>query len=902
MTTRREPTTRRDETPLRLVAHRLQQVEAAVPAQNGVSSPVRETSNGRPNSRHGAAQDATSTRPALRQVVLVDRDIDSLRDIAIELRGEFDFHITISGAEALALLRAGNIDAIVVGQTLYSSTGLNVLREARRHAPHTQRILLANAAEALAVKTDDAAVTPFRVMQRPCTADKLRDVLLVDAVAAEEATSESTENAVNAAGDPIERLPHDPADFEHVILETSPEPPLRKARRPDRDGAPISEHDVRVVVYTDNAEFYRSIAVALQDRHEVQLCTQFDRIAEMTELGQCPILITDRAGTQVEFQRISIALRALHSNVVIIAAGPEYVGSALRRLLGTGALHSFLPTPISPPLVRLAVDSAKRQYLEAKEAKNPVPELKQAPEARQSLRSRYGATPKPNYMPGYMNDFGSQTDDESPLRRHAPKIAVGAAAIIGAAGWFGWQAWDSSRDAEQRQAELAPLPADVALALERADEAYAAGRYSSPTTDSATHYYSEALRLAPNNGAAQTGLERTLQRILEQAEQALIDERIDLATLAIANAREIQPDNNRLPFLESQLEKQRRQVATRRPSSSQNAAPPVRSAVRESQVEAAAPPINNERQRQQSVARWLTAARQRLLQDRLTTPQSDSAEYYFGLVERADPGNVAARDGYREIGVRLVALSRTALSRQQLTSAKQLANEALRFGVDRDTVDRLIAEADASIASGSRANLLRLVLNRTRDNRLFEPERDSARHYLAQLQQIDADSTETQQATRAMGLKLIDNADAAIAQRQVNTAAQLLNEARRLGFGGGELAAADERLRVARNPPPAPMQIPVAAAPKVIKTAAPRFPDDAKRAGVEGWVDVSFRITAAGDVEEATAVASNPPGPYASQFERAALSAIRQYKFEARPLDDRQTTQRMTVRVQFKIQ
>jgi periplasmic protein TonB len=94
---------------------------------------------------------------------------------------------------------------------------------------------------------------------------------------------------------------------------------------------------------------------------------------------------------------------------------------------------------------------------------------------------------------------------------------------------------------------------------------------------------------------------------------------------------------------------------------------------------------------------------------------------------------------------------------------------------------------------------------------------------------------------------------------------------------------------------------PLAAAPKLLKTAVPVFPSDAVQAGVEGWVDVGFRITAEGTVSEAAAVASYPSGRFAAQFEKAAIAAIRQYRFEPRPLSE-DAAQRMTVRMQFKLQ
>jgi protein TonB len=259
------------------------------------------------------------------------------------------------------------------------------------------------------------------------------------------------------------------------------------------------------------------------------------------------------------------------------------------------------------------------------------------------------------------------------------------------------------------------------------------------------------------------------------------------------------------------------------------------------------------------------------------------------------------QQGLREIGARLIIEAREALSRQQLQLAKRRADDALRFGADAAVIDRLRADIAAATDASTRANFLRLALQRTRENQLFDPDRDNAKFYLGQLQLLDSTSVEAAQATRALGLKLIENADYALAQQQMSTATQLLNEARRLGFNGNELTAAEARARIARTPLPSSSSKPVVSAPKVIKVVPAKFPEDAMRAGVAGWVDVSFHITASGDVTNAVSVASNPPGQYATQFERAAVAAIRQYKFEPRPLTDTQT-QTMVVRVQFKLQ
>jgi len=898
MTTRREPTGLHDDAPLRVVGHRLQQVDASARVAASAQGGLRSIAG-----RSVAPSRTTPDRSSLlRQVVLVDREIDALRDIAIALRDEYDFHITISGAEALNLLRDGAIDTIVVGQTLYSSTGLNVLAEARRHAPHTHRVLLANAVEAGSVERGAAAVAPFKMMQRPCTAEKLRELLeapvlpdedrdaLVEQVPA--APSPSRSHAQTHAPADFERANFEHADFEHVVMETAPER-LRHQPKVQGKDARDSAQSLPVVVYTDNAEFHQAIALALQDHHDLRLCTQLERAAELAEMGLCPLLVTDRAGTQVELQRISIALRALDAGMIIIAAGSVEVGAALRKLLGTSSLHSFLPKPLNAPLVRLAVESAKRQYLQARALRESEPELNTTSPVKslRPIRAKPPVAPAPAYfLPNYRADFTVDDLDESPLRRAAPKLAIAGVLVLAAlaGSWYWWQ------EHKQPATETRVVTQDLALA----QRAYEAGRYSQPSNDSALFYYSELLKINPRDPAATAGLDRTVERIIEQGEKALIDEQLDAAAEAIATVRAVQPQNKRLPFLESQLDKERRQIAAKREARNAGA-----TAAASNPVPINAAPISNETQRQQLIGRWLAAGQQRLAQDRLLTPENDSAEFYLRQAERADPGNTAVQQGLRDIGTRLLNNARDALARQQLETARRRADDALRFGADSTVVDRLRLEIESAAGATARGNFLRLVLQRTRDNRLFEPDRDNAKYYLGQLQRLDPSATETQQATRALALKLIENADQALAQNQMNTATQMLNEVRRLGFNGDELVAADARARTARNPPPpvSGASTTAVAAPKVIKTVPPKFPEDAMRAGAQGWVDVGFRITASGEVTEVAPVASNSPGQFAAQFERAAVAAIRQYKFEPRSLSGSQT-QTMVVRVQFKSQ
>ncbi len=62
---------------------------------------------------------------------------------------------------------------------------------------------------------------------------------------------------------------------------------------------------------------------------------------------------------------------------------------------------------------------------------------------------------------------------------------------------------------------------------------------------------------------------------------------------------------------------------------------------------------------------------------------------------------------------------------------------------------------------------------------------------------------------------------------------------------------------------------------------APQYPRGAIRENVEGWVVLLVKIDAVGEVLEATVFDSSPPG----RFEKAALEAVRKWKFKPRVVD-----------------
>ena len=77
----------------------------------------------------------------------------------------------------------------------------------------------------------------------------------------------------------------------------------------------------------------------------------------------------------------------------------------------------------------------------------------------------------------------------------------------------------------------------------------------------------------------------------------------------------------------------------------------------------------------------------------------------------------------------------------------------------------------------------------------------------------------------------------------------------------------------------------------------PRYPRRAANRGIEGWVKIEFTITGQGTVKDAVVVEAQP----GNTFNRAALQAIKRWKFKAKVIDGEAFEQRAVQVLQFKL-
>ena len=83
-----------------------------------------------------------------------------------------------------------------------------------------------------------------------------------------------------------------------------------------------------------------------------------------------------------------------------------------------------------------------------------------------------------------------------------------------------------------------------------------------------------------------------------------------------------------------------------------------------------------------------------------------------------------------------------------------------------------------------------------------------------------------------------------------------------------------------------------------VNYVAPRYPRNAQRRNLSGWVDVAFTVTAAGETADLEVMDSNP----GSVFNDAATEAVSRWRFEPVIEDGRAVEKRVAVRMAFNLE
>ena len=602
------------------------------------------------------------------------------------------------------------------------------------------------------------------------------------------------------------------------------------------------------------------------------------------------ILDVNAAASSVD--RLSERLKAQFPDLVLIVAGSVDDQSALATQITKGTVYRFLHKPVSEQRVKLFVDAAWRRHSEELSGTTP------------------GSAPgAPSAEP--------RTSGRNLLVLGA---AIAAAAVLG--GLFlarkpGSPATDSTPPVVQAVAPPETRDAVLESALARAEAAFARNALVSPPGANAVDWYRQAMQRNPKDPRAAKGVEKVIDTLLSGAEAQLLAQHLDEAQRLTDQARAIKPEHVRVAFLMAQIGKERERAVlsqARQAAASGNieqALAVLDGANRATQQSTLVNEARQELEQKQLDARvhdFLSRANDRMRDGQLVEPAQDNAQFYIESARALAPADAEVKQTQKLFLDRLVSEARKALGTDNAEQAQHWIAAADEAGVPPDVVAQLSQEAErvrATAKADALAHLALLFNQRLTQGKVIEPADDSAKYFLAQLEQSDPSHQSTITAHQAFAARTLDEARSALRHEDYAGAQRWLTEAHDAGVDAGSIAAVNGDIKAAQAAAAAAAEaakhvndVVAAGSLEIVKYIPPEFPREAREQALSGWVDVQFLVLPDGSVSEVSVVGADPAGV----FETPAMDAVRKWKYQPVMRDGKPINQRARVRVRFALQ
>jgi TonB family protein len=506
---------------------------------------------------------------------------------------------------------------------------------------------------------------------------------------------------------------------------------------------------VELVVLTGDEAFLQTLREAVGSSRRLWNVPSADKVSDLLVAGEVGILVLDVLALNETPSVFISQIKRQFPDLVVLVAGNRDSETSLAGLISAGTVYRFIHKPMSPGRAKLFADAAVKKYEEQRRRAATTPSVNRRPRSGRGalIGGAVGALGVAIIATwairrGSDDDAGAPPHIEAtgaahPSAAESPLLANAAAALSAnrltepagdnalelylqaqarnpadAAARAGLaevrerllakaenalleerleeasSAIETARKSGVESGRIAFLTAQLAKSRDQVKSAQAAARVRTDTTadqdkmtpllglvtqrmndarlvdperDSALFYLKEALRLDPNSAAAQETEKVLAMRLLAEAHSAI--DRRDFARASgwLQAATGIAAAAN--------IEAAQASLATAR---------------READADA--------------WAQLLKIATERLQQDRLIEPPNDGAKYYLLTLRGLDPGNAGLQAATQDLGNRLAAKARRALTLEQYDAARSWLDEAATLGFTSAETNSLHHELDAATA------------------------------------------------------------------------------------------------------------------------------------------------------------------------------------------------------------
>ncbi len=299
------------------------------------------------------------------QVLLLHSEQTALDTLSAGFGDRYTVHCATSGSEALNTMIDTPINVIISAQDLPGMSGLEALKEAKKRSPDTIGILLAGSGNEAIVGEEEV----FQVVHGDVTSDGLKQ--LVDNATRQMRLMALADSANDTTANPD-------LTAEHIIMETSENGSTiisdGTGRLPILDPKKVSAAQsvgaraVDVLVLTKDQEFLETIKDSSRGMHEVHYANTLAEADKAIREHKVGVAVVDAAMVGEKVEQLTQHLRKGTPRLVSIVAGRRDDGEMLMDLINRGKVYRFLLKPVSPGRARLAVEASVKHHLEAPDA------------------------------------------------------------------------------------------------------------------------------------------------------------------------------------------------------------------------------------------------------------------------------------------------------------------------------------------------------------------------------------------------------------------------------------------------------------------------------------------------------------------------------------------------------
>jgi TonB family protein len=655
------------------------------------------------------------------------------------------------------------------------------------------------------------------------------------------------------------------------------------ALKPSASSAKKARHSVLLITRDD--ALWPQIGAHLGKELILKQVDSVDELLTAVPSGQAALVLWD-ARNQGDAAAVLSRMQLHSPRFAVIALDDADRAHTWTGPIALRQVVAHLPVPVPPGHLKIALESAIEEV-----------------NARVALLGEADAA-----APGAGTPSAAAPGGAAPSTRKTPWVA---AAIIFAVLGAGAGAYMLLRHGDATVAPAqGPVPASpvhagqqparaaagtedkVDVLIEKAQQAMLERHFIDPADGSALTLYKNALLLDPGSGEARQGLQRLAEILFARVQSALDERKFDVALQSLETARSISPGDSRLSALDQRIASLRAELGPTQilaAIAAQNfdrAEQLIDEAARSKSLNPAKLTQLRDEMRQRhaqaDVENLVKLVDARLQQDKLIEPRNDSAAYYLGQARAAGASAAALQSQTQELDRRLAQTVRADIDQQRISDAERFLADLHGYGVPAATVTALQRDLDAargtqaaaSVAAPQQPSYLDLAQSRLSQGKVTEPDNDSALFYVNQLRATDPKNSALPRLSSAVQAQILDQARAAFDAAQPARAEALLQMAAGLG-ASADLTALNQRLAQAKLASAGPQEVSEGDLTKV-RGIELDYPSAALAKGVEGWVNVSYMVTAEGKVTGVKVLESSPAGV----FEAAAMRAVSRVRYK----------------------